>query len=47
MLKCDVLDKVEKEMIIPYLDFCNDKSKELCKKYHQRHKQIIFANYVR
>ena len=36
-----------KEMIMPYLDFCNNKSKELCKKYNQRHKEIIFANYVR
>lgn len=39
--------ELAKEMIIPYLDFCNDKSKELCKKYNQKHKEIIFANYVR
>ena len=39
--------ELAKEMIMPYLDFCNNKSKELCKKYHQKHKEIIFANYVR
>lgn len=36
-----------KEMIIPYLDFCNEKSKELCKKYNQKHKEIGFSSYVR
>ena len=36
-----------KEMIMPYIYFCNKKSKELCKKYNQKHKEIIFANYVR
>lgn len=36
-----------KEKIMPYLDFVNNKSKKLCKKYNQRHKQINFSNYVR
>lgn len=36
-----------KENIIPYLDFINNKSKEIAKKYNQRHKKISFANYVR
>ncbi len=36
-----------KEKIMPYLDFVNNKSKELCKKYNQKHKKIIFSSYVR
>lgn len=36
-----------KEKIMPYLDFVNNKSKELCKKYNQKHKQINFSSYVR
>lgn len=36
-----------KEMIIPYLDFCNEKSKELCKKYNQKHKNMSFTYYIR
>lgn len=36
-----------KEKIIPYLDFVNNKSKELCKKYNQKHRQVNFSNYVR
>lgn len=36
-----------KENIQPYLDFINSKSKELCKKYNQRHKEVGFAYYMR
>ena len=36
-----------KENIQPYLDFVNSKSKELCKKYNQRYKEVGFAYYMR
>ena len=34
-------------MIQPYLDFVNSKSKELCKKYNQRYKEVGFAYFMR
>ena len=36
-----------KEMIMPYLDYCNNKSIELCKKYNKKHKNVSFTSYVR
>ena len=39
--------EMAKEMIIPYLDFVNSKSIELCKKHNQKHKSVNFSNYVR
>ena len=36
-----------KEHIAPYLDYVNEKSKELAKKYNQRHKEITFSYYLR
>ena len=36
-----------KKMIAPYLDFVNSKSKELCKKYNQRYKEVGFAYFMR
>lgn len=36
-----------KEMIQPYLDLVNEKSKEIAKKYNQRPKFITFNPYVR
>ena len=39
--------EIAKEMIMPYLDFVNSKSMELCKKYNQKHKSVNFASYVR
>jgi hypothetical protein len=39
--------EVAKEMIEPYLNKVNLKSKELAKKYNQKHRNITFANYIR
>lgn len=39
--------ELAQEKIMPYLDFVNSKSKELCKKYNQRHKDVNFSNYIR
>ena len=36
-----------KEYIMPYLDYVNEKSKELAKKYNQKHKEITFSYYLR
>ena len=36
-----------KQNIQPYLDFVNNKAKELCKKYNQRYKEVGFAYYMR
>ena len=36
-----------KEHIMPYLDYVNKKSKELAKKYSQKHKEITFSYYLR
>ena len=36
-----------KEHIAPYLDYVNEKSKELAKKYNQKHKEITFSYYLR
>ena len=36
-----------KEYITPYLDYVNEKSKELAKKYNQKHKEITFSYYLR
>ena len=36
-----------KEKIMPYLDFVNNKSKELSKKYNKKHKEITFSYYIR
>lgn len=36
-----------KEMIQPYLDLVNDKSKEIAKKYNQKAKFVNFISYVR
>ena len=36
-----------KVKIQPYLDFVNSKSKELCKKYNQKHKEITFSYFMR
>ena len=36
-----------KEHIMPYLDYVNEKSKELAKKYNQKHKEITFSYYLR
>lgn len=33
--------------ILPYLNIVNSKSKEIAKKYNQKHKDISFAEYVR
>ena len=33
--------------IKPYIDACNEKSKELAKKYNQKPKLISFAAFVR
>ena len=50
---CDLyrLGKIDrekaKEYIMPYLDYVNTKSKELAKKYNQKHKKITFSYYIR
>ena len=50
---CDLyrLGKIDKEKakeyIMPYLDYVNVKSKELAKKYNQKHKEITFSYYIR
>ena len=36
-----------KEHIMPYLDYVNEKSKEIAKKYNQKHKEITFSYYLR
>lgn len=36
-----------KEKIMPYLDFVNETSKKICKKYNQKHRNVTFSNYVR
>ncbi len=36
-----------KEHIMPYLNYVNEKYKELAKKYNQKHKEIIFSYYLR
>lgn len=33
--------------IMPYLNKLNEKSLELAKKYNQKHKKIIFSNFIR
>lgn len=43
--QCD--RETSKEMIQPYLDLINEKSKEIAKKYNQRAKLVNFASYVR
>lgn len=43
--QCD--REVAKEMIQPYLDLVNEKSKEIAKKYNQRPKLVQFVSYVR
>ena len=35
------------EMITPYINACNEKSKELAKKYNMKPKKITFAQYIR
>jgi hypothetical protein len=39
--------KKQKEHIMPYLDYVNEKSKELANKYNQKHKEITFSYYLR
>lgn len=39
--------ELAKEMIQPYLDLVNEKSKEIAKKYNQKAKLVAFASYVR
>lgn len=36
-----------KDLIQPYLDYINEKSRELAKKYNQKHKEITFMYYIR
>lgn len=36
-----------KERIQPYLDAVNEKSKELCKKYKRKHKDVSFIGFIR
>lgn len=36
-----------KEMILPYLNFVNNTSKRICKKYNQKYKEVNFSGYVR
>ena len=42
-----ILREEAKEHIMPYLDYVNEKSKELAKKYSQKHKEITFSYYLR
>ena len=36
-----------KEKIMPYLDHCNERAKELAKKFNQKPKKMDFISYVR
>lgn len=36
-----------KELIMPYINLANEKSKELAKKYNQKTKKITFTAYIR
>lgn len=33
--------------ILPYLNILNSKSKEIAKKYNQKHRDVSFTEYVR
>jgi hypothetical protein len=36
-----------KEKIMPYIDYCNEKAKELAKKFNQKPRKMDFISYVR
>ena len=39
--------EMAKEKVMPYLDAVNNKSKELSKKYNQKHRPVTFSYFIR